>query len=156
MLAHFVFTFQGTNLPALPSSAGTPPLPPQFSVSAVEHSGPSERTSWWLLTVNSEREYWGMWKSLCKARLSLQKTGLSGELRWSARDDGDEEIAQGWDDFWNYIAIYYHQKNHNMQLWHDQKVAGILTVKNDVRGFCQPGVPISLLNEFPPVISNQL
>merc|ERR1719225_1707754 len=29
-------------------------------------------------------------------------------------------------------------------------VAGILTVKNDVRGFCQPGVPISLLNEFPP------
>ena len=28
-------------------------------------------------------------------------------------------------------------------------------MKNDVRGFCQPGVPISLLNEFPPVMSSQ-
>ena len=28
-------------------------------------------------------------------------------------------------------------------------------MKNDVRGFCQPGVPISLLNEFPPGISSQ-
>ena len=45
--------------------------------------------------------------------------------------------------------------NHNLQLCYDEKVSGILTVKNDVRGFCQPGVPISLLNEFPPGISSQ-
>ena len=52
--------------------------------------------------------------------------------------------------------FYGHHVNHNLYLCYDHKVAGILTVKNDVRGFCQPGVPISLLNEFPPVISNQL
>ena len=35
-----------------------------------------------------------------------------------------------------------------------QNITGLFTVKNDVSGFCQPGVLISLLNAFPPEDQN--